>query len=121
MSTVEDTTTVRGQVVLPDVELAGQTADFIIQVEDVSRADAPSTVVGEQRIPRVALKSGMSLPFTVEIPADRIVSNHSYSVRVHVDMSGSGKVEKADLITMQSYPVLTQGHGNEVNVSVRRV
>lgn len=121
MSTVEGTTTVRGQVVLPGVELAGETADFIIQVEDVSRADAPSTVVGEQRIPRVALKSGMALPFTVEIPADRIIPNHNYSVRVHVDLSGSGKVEKADLITMQSYPVLTQGHGNEVNVSVKQV
>lgn len=121
MSTVEGTTTVRGQVVLPDVELAGQTADFIIQVEDVSRADAPSTVVGEQRIPRLALKSGMSLPFTIEIPAERIIPNHNYSVRVHVDMSGSGKIEPADLITMQSYPVLTQGYGNEVKVSVRQV
>ena len=121
MSTVDDTTKVRGQVVLPDVELAGQTADFIIQVEDVSRADAPSTVVGEQRISSVPVYAGMSIPFTVEIPAERILPNHSYTVRVHVDMSGSGKVEPADLITMQSYPVLTQGYGNEVNVSVRRV
>src|SRR5687767_13319159 len=102
MSTVKDKTTVRGQVVLPDVEPAEKTADFIIQVEDVSRADAPSTVVGERRISRVPLRAGMSLPFTVEIPAESILPNHSYTVRVHVDMSGSGKVEPADLITMQS-------------------
>lgn len=118
---MKDKTTVRGQVVLPDVEMGGQAADFIIQVEDVSRADAPSTVVGEQRIQNVSLHAGMAVPFTVEIPTERIIANHSYSVRVHVDTSGSGKVEPADLITMQSYPVLTQGYGNEVNISVRRV
>jgi putative lipoprotein len=121
MSTVEDKNTVSGQVVLPDVELAGKTADFIIQVEDVSRADAPSAVVGEQRVSRVPLQAGMVFPFSIAIPAKNIIPNHSYAVKVHVDISGSGKIEKADLITMQSYPVLTQGYGNEVKVSVRQV
>ena len=118
---MEEKNTVRGQVVLPDIELAAQTADLIIQVEDVSRADAPSIVVGEQRIPHVLVHAGMVLPFTVEIPAGRIVPNHSYSVKVHVDISGSSKIETGDLITMQSYPVLTQGYGNEANVSVKPV
>jgi putative lipoprotein len=118
---VEEKNTVRGQVTLPAIELSAPTADLIVQVEDVSRADAPSIVVGEQRIPRVPLQAGMVLPFTVEIPAERIVPSHSYTVRVHVDMSGSGKVETGDLITMQSYPVLTQGYGNEANVTVKPV
>ena len=118
---MEEKNTVRGQVVLPDIELAAQTAELIVQVEDVSRADASSIIVGEQRIPRVPLQAGMVLPFTVEIPAGRVVPTHSYSVRVHVDMSGSGKIEVGDLITMQSYPVLTQGYGNEANVTVKPV
>ena len=115
-----ETSTVRGQVVLPNVELPNQTADLIVQVEDVSRADAPSQVVGEQRVSGVAVRAGQVLPFEIEIPG-QVDPNRSYSVRAHVDMTGSGKVETGDFITVQSYPVLTQGYGNEANVTVKRI
>ena len=121
MSDVEETKSVHGQVVLPNVELPAGTGDLIVQVEDVSRADAPSLVVGEQRQPGVALHSGAVLSFTVNIPAGLVDPSHSYSVRVHLDVSGSGKVEVGDLITTQSYPVLTRGYGNEAKVAVKRV
>ncbi|HXQ70133.1 MAG TPA: YbaY family lipoprotein [Pyrinomonadaceae bacterium] len=116
-----ETNTVRGQVVLPNVELPNQTADLIVQVEDVSRADAPSQVVGEQRVSGVQISPGQVLPFEIEIPTGQVDPNRSYSVRAHVDMTGSGKVETGDLITTQSYPVLTQGYGNEANVTVKRI
>ena len=113
--------TVRGQVVLPNVPLPNQTADLIVEVEDVSRADAPAQVVGEQRLLGVSVRAGQVFPFAIEIPSDRIDPSHSYSVRVHIDMTGSGKVEPGDLITTQSYPVLTQGYGSEANVTVKPV
>jgi putative lipoprotein len=121
MSDVEETNTVRGQIVLPNVEFQAGTADLIVQVEDVSRADAPSVVVGEQRISRVPLRAGAVLPFAVAIPAGLVDPNRSYSVRAHLDVSGSGKVDVGDLITTQSYPVLTKGYGNETKVTVKRV
>ena len=113
--------TIRGNVILPNVQLPNQTADLIVQVEDVSRADAPSQVVGEQRVSGVSVSAGQTLPFSIEVPSDRVDPKHSYSVRVHVDMTGSGKVEPGDLITTQSYPVLTHGHGNEADVTVKPV
>jgi hypothetical protein len=45
----------------------------------------------------------------------------SYSVHVHVDVSGSGQVEIGDLITTQTYPVLTHGFPDRVEVTLRRV
>jgi hypothetical protein len=42
-------------------------------------------------------------------------------VRVHVDVSGSGEVEKGDLISTQSHPVLTRGHADQAAVPVRKV
>lgn len=113
--------TIRGNVILPNVQLPNQTADLIVQVEDVSRADAPSQVVGEQRVSGVKVGAGQTLPFAIEIPSDRVDPSHSYSVRAHVDMTGSGKVEVGDLITTQSYPVLTKGYGNEADVTVKVV
>jgi len=44
-----------------------------------------------------------------------------YSVSVHIDVSGSGEIERGDLISTQIYPVLTRGHGDEARVQVKRV
>lgn len=116
-----ETKTVRGQVILPNVELPNQTADLIVQVEDVSRADAPSQVVGEQRVSGMSVRAGQVVPFEIEIPGGQVDPNGSYSVRAHVDMTGSGQVETGDLITTQSYPVLTHGYGNEANLTVKLI
>jgi len=113
--------TVQGQIVLPATEPGADKADVIVQVEDVSRADAPSIVISEYRKRHVRLTPGEVLPFKIKVPADRIEPNHSYSVRAHIDVSGSGEVEKGDFITTQSYPVLTRGYGNDVRLSVQRV
>jgi uncharacterized lipoprotein YbaY len=112
---------VRGLIDVPATEGAPVTANLIVQVEDVSRADAPSVVVGEQRKSRVALQPGQSIPFEVEVPAEDVDERRTYSVRVHLDMSGSGTVEKGDFVSTQSYPVLTRGHGEEVQIRLKRV
>jgi uncharacterized lipoprotein YbaY len=117
----ESTVVVRGQVVLPPDVPAGARADLIVQVEDVSRADAPSPVVAQQRQPDVALNARAALPFELTVPADRVEPRHSYSVRAHVDVSGTGSIERGDLISTQSYPVLTRGYGDEATVTVRPV
>lgn len=112
---------VRGEIVLPSTGVGATSADVIVQVEDISRADAPSIVVGEQRQRGVSLHEGAVLPFVVEIPAGLIDGRRSYSVRVHVDVSGSGAVRAGDLVSTQTYPVLTRGHGAEARITVRPV
>ena len=112
--------TVQGQIILPAAPGASQ-ADVIVQVEDVSRADAPSIVIAEHRQRGVHLTPGGVLPFKLEVPTDRVEENHSYSVRAHIDVSGSGEVEEGDFITTESYPVLTRGYGNDVRLKVQRV
>ena len=112
---------VRGEVVLPMEGVPAEPADIAVYVEDVSRADAPAVVVGEQRQTDVSLRPGASLPFEIEIPADRIDERRAYSVRAHVDHSQSGDVTKGDFVSTQSYPVLTRGYGTVVRVDVRRV
>jgi len=112
--------TVRGEIALPEGEPGERAACVLIQVEDVSRLDAPSVVVGEQRIDDVALDGG-NVPFEVEVPAGLIDDRAMYSLRVHVDVSGSGEVEHGDLITTQSYPVLTRDNPDAATVKVQRI
>ena len=117
----ETTITVRGEVVLPANAPTAPAADLLVQVEDVSRADAPSTVLGEQRQQGVPIEAGGVIPFEVEVPADDVDARRTYSIRAHVDVSSSGRVEPDDLISTQSYPVLTRGHGREATVAVKRI
>jgi putative lipoprotein len=118
---VSETRVVHGEVTLPADTEPLDAAEVVIQVEDVSRADAPSVVVAEQRLHGVSLRPGEALPFDVEVPGERIDPSSHYSVRVHVDVSGSGDVERGDFVSTRSYPVLTRGHGDAVIAEVQRV
>lgn len=121
MDDTQKTRTVQGEIILPGNDLPAETADVIVQVEDVSRADAPSVVIAEQRQSGVSLRGGAVLPFVVEVPAERVDERNSYSVRVHVDVSTPGEVNVGDLVSTQSHPVLTRGHGDRVQVNVKLV
>jgi uncharacterized lipoprotein YbaY len=113
--------TVQGEIVLPAAGVSPGPADVIVFVEDVSRADAPSVVIGEQRQNGVLLRPGLRFPFAVQIPNELIDERNLYSVRAHVDKSGSGEVKTGDFVSTQTYPVLTRGYGTSVTINVRRV
>ena len=116
-----ETKIVSGEIVLPPEEVPAKPVDVLVYVEDVSRADAPSVVVGEQILKGVSLRSGEALPFAIEVTANNIDERNLYSVRVHIDTSQSGDTTLGDFVSTQSYPVLTRGHGTEVRVNAKRV
>jgi uncharacterized lipoprotein YbaY len=96
-------------------------ATVYVRLEDVSRLDAPSTVIAEQMIRHVSHPAGSQqrLAFSLygQLPDDQA----SYIVQVHVDVDGDGRVSSGDYRSMESYPVLTHGYPNQVTVRVREV
>ncbi len=79
-----------------------------VLVESVPYADAAAVIVARLDLPLdAAVPRESVLPFRLPVwgvdPAGR------YEVRVHVDRSGSGRVENGDHVSIQSCPVLTQG------------
>jgi putative lipoprotein len=121
MSAPAETQTVRGELVLPAGDVPDAASRVVVRVEDVSRADAPSVVVGEQQLQDVPLEPEGRIPFAVEVPHSRIDPRAQYSVAAHVDVVGTGTIKPGDFISMASYPVLTRGHGDSATVEVRRV
>ncbi|MBT2510768.1 YbaY family lipoprotein [Streptomyces sp. ISL-98] len=97
------TRSVTGFVSLPPNAPAGPAARVLVEVRDVSSADAPSTVVGEQVQADIQLAPGGRVPFRVQVPD--LDPTAVYGLRVHVDLSGSGILEAGDLITTQATPV----------------
>jgi putative lipoprotein len=61
-------------------------ATIEVRLEDVSRADAPATVLAEQRI--AAEGRQVPLPFELRYPANRIEANRSYGVRAQIFAPG---------------------------------
>lgn len=101
------------QVVLPE------TARARVTVEDVSAMDADSIVVAE----RVIEDLRTDAPLMTEIDVPHVDSRSDLVVRVHVAPAGrtTRQVETGDLLSTQSHPVLTQGHGASVVVRPQRV
>ena len=64
---------------------------------------------------------GGEVPFDVDVPSGLIEERAHYTVRVHVDVTGTGVVERGDLVSTQSHPVLTGGRPDEASVPVKVV
>jgi copper homeostasis protein (lipoprotein) len=104
---VKGTATYRERIALsPD-------AVFEATLEDVSKADAPAVVVGSIRLQKPG-----QVPIRFEIPYDaaRIDQSHNYAVRARILVG-----QQLLFTTDQVYPVLTRGHGNNVQIMLRMV
>lgn len=96
-----------------------QAEDIVVEVRDVSVADAPSAVVAAANLPAVNLEPGARLPFEVDVP--EVDSTRSLSLRVHVNFQGAQSVKPGDLISTASYPIPANGTPPPITVAVRLV
>jgi putative lipoprotein len=89
-------------------------AEVVVQLLDVSRMDAPSVTLAEQRIKA----DGRQPPFAYELQVDaaRIDSRMRYAVSARIVRG-----EQLLFINDTQYPVLTQGGGTAANLVLVRV
>ena len=78
------------------------TAVVEVQLQDVSLADAPATIINTQTIET----QGKQVPFPYKVPYDpaRIEASHHYAMRATIKDG-----DKLLFTTTQSYPVITNG------------
>ena len=95
----------------------GKTAVGVVELLDVTQVDAPSITVARAA---VSAKGDAPREYRIQVTAS-IVQNRTYVVRAHIDTDGNAAVSKGDLVTTESYPVLTGGHGGSVDVTVHPV
>ena len=112
---------VRGHVVFDESVESFTGATLYVSVEDTTYADESAVKIAEQVIKDAAYdkQARNSFPFAL----NGTISNERahYSVRVLVDLNGDGRVSRGDFVNVESYPVLTWGHSNEVTIRVKRV
>jgi len=105
---VTGTVTYRERIALPP------TALIKVQLVDVSRADAPALVLGEQ----VITAGGRHVPFSFAIAYDpvRIDQRMSYAVSARIEDDG-----RLRFISDQRYAVITRGAPTHVDMVLRSV
>lgn len=88
-----------------------ETAVLTVSLLDVSRADAPSIPIAQQRIETV----GKQVPFTFDMAYDRtkIQERNRYAVRAEIRDG-----ERLLFTTETNYPVITQGNPRSVEITV---
>jgi uncharacterized lipoprotein YbaY len=102
----------------PQPELSGATV--YIRLEDTSLADAASQIVSKQVLADPAEHvTSEGIPFALPGGQTDFNPRRRYSVSVHIDMDSSGDVSYGDYISMESNPVLTFGHSDQVTVHVQ--
>jgi putative lipoprotein len=108
MAKVTGTVTYRERVALPP------TAVITVRLVDVSRADAPAIVLGEQ----IMQAAGKQVPFSFEIQFDpaKIEANYSYAVQARIEEDG-----KLRFVSDRHYAVITRGAPTHVDMVLRSV
>jgi copper homeostasis protein (lipoprotein) len=105
--TVSGTATYRERIALPP------DAVFEATLEDVSKADASAEVIGQVRL---EAPGHPPIHFTIAYESTHIEANRSYAVRGRI-----WRGAQLMFVTDRSYPILTRGHGSNVELMMRRV
>lgn len=95
-------------------------ATLRVKLEEVSRADAPAREISQLVISNCSHSLGEP-PVDFVLSADPIEPSGRYEVRVHLDLDGSGEYAAGDQITTQSYPVLTQGYPDTIQIRLQQI
>jgi putative lipoprotein len=108
--------TIKGEIVLPPNAPSVKAGRIIVEIRDVSLADAPSTVVAERQLDNVSLKPGGRIKFRIPVP--EVNADRTLSVRVHVSLDGSGVTKSGDLLSTAYHPVPSTGKPAPLEVPV---
>ncbi len=112
---------VQGEILFESSLPAFNGVTLYVRLLDVSRLDATSKTIAEQVIRDVAHVADSVNTIEFELNDLRIDERARYIVTAHADVDGDGRISRGDLMTMESYPVLTFGNPARVSVRVKKV
>lgn len=108
------TLSVTGTIGFSESIVLSSGALLTVRLVDVSRADAPFVILGEQ----IMQADGRQAPFVFAIPYDpaSIDERYTYAVQARIEVDG-----KLRFISDKFYPVITRGAPRQVDLLLKAV
>ena len=111
------TRTVRGEVVVPPGVGPLRAQRLVVEVSDVSLADAASVPLGSVELTDLDVAGGTRIPFVIDgVPEG--APRARLAVRAHVDVAGTRGFSGGDLLTTQHVAVPPAGDVAHLEVPV---
>jgi putative lipoprotein len=98
---------IQGDIFLPHDLSPVHARLVLIELRDVTLADAPSTVISLHQLKNQTLIPNGRVHFSFDAPETD--ASRMLSLRVHVDLNGRGSIGPGDLLTTEAYPVPSAG------------
>ena len=108
--------TVAGEVVVPRGVTAHVVPLVVVEVSDVSLADASAVTLARLELADVLVEPGGRIPFRLDVP--EAARNARLAVHAHVDANGTRAFSEGDLLTTQHVSVPSLGDVERVEVPV---
>lgn len=112
---------VSGRVLLEGWRGEPGPATVYARLLDTSWIDAPARTVDKVVLHDVRLDEIQDKGITFSLVAQEVDPRSRYEVSVLVDLDGDGETSVGDYRNTTSFPVLTQGFPDEVEVLVQRI
>ena len=112
---------VSGRVVLDGWQGEPGPTTIYVRLLDTSWADDSARIVDEVVLREVRLDEIQEHAFAFFLEASKVDPRARYEVGVLVDLDGDGVTSVGDYRNTVSYPVLTRGFPDEVEVHARRI
>ncbi|WP_164999236.1 YbaY family lipoprotein [Methanohalophilus profundi] len=110
-----------GAVTFDSLEEPFSNVTVNITIEDVSLADAPSTIIGQTTLENVSRNNITDSDIPFEISYRTLREGHTYSLSAHVDVDGDGVISGGDYLSTQHVDVPYSGVENVVEVPVELI
>jgi uncharacterized lipoprotein YbaY len=110
----EQTAMVTGTVTYPQRIALPPDATLVVKLEDISRADAPATVIAEQTL--VTAGQQVPLPFSLTYDPKLINPRYRYAVRAQIFYG-----DELRWTSTRLYPVITDEHPAEVEILIEPI
>ncbi len=96
-----------GRVKISGGQRSFDRAQLIVRLEKILAEDAPSETVSEYRRSGIAHEKGKPAEFEFCLHMGKTDSTARYNINAHVDVDGDEKISRGDLVSTQSYPIMT--------------
>jgi hypothetical protein len=116
---------VTGQVKFEQDPPQFSNAVLTVKLADVSLEDTPSQVIAiHTQSVGTTDKDGLRFELSPDVDSIEINPKSTYSVSAHLSLHPNDnptEIRHGDYLTMQSYPVLTQGNPSTIDVEVKHI